>query len=211
MPSAVRELVRDARQTAILDAARNLFSRQGYHKTTVPEIAKAAGASVGLIYYHFDSKADILVAIVEQFHAAGLSALEVSPDITDPRERLDAAVRDLFIAFDRFSKVFVILYKDISSLSHEERQRIFALEEDTVNHLVTLIQGGQQAGVFAADIPNVPLLAANLVGLGHLWALKKTWYFAARLTLAEYIETQLVYLHELLGWQDVVGVALERR
>ena len=201
MSSAVRELVRDARQTAILDAARNLFSRQGYHKTTVPEIARAAGASVGLIYYHFDSKADILVAIVEEFHAFGLAALEGPPDITDPRERLDAAVRDLYIAFDRFSKVFVILYKDISSLRHEERQRIFALEEDTVNHIVTLIQAGQRAGDFAADLPNVPLIAANIVGLGHLWALKKTWYFASRLTLAEYADTQLAYLHELLGWQ----------
>jgi len=198
MTSAIRELVRDARQTAILDAARDLFSRQGYHKTTVPEIAKAAGASVGLIYYHFDSKADILVAIVEEFHAFGLAALEGSPDITDPRERLDAAVRDLYVAFDRFSKVFVILYKDISSLRHEERQRIFALEEDTVNHMVTLIQEGQRAGVFADDLPNVALIAANLVGLGHLWALKKTWYFGSRLTLAGYIDMQLVYLHALL-------------
>lgn len=198
MTSAIREMVRDARQAAILDAARGLFSRQGYHKTTVPEIAKAAGASVGLIYYHFASKADILVAIVEEFHTFGLAALDGHPDITDPRERLDAAVRDLFVAFDRFSQVFVILYKDISSLSHEERQRIFALEEDTVNHVATLIQEGQRTGVFSTDLPNVPLLAANLVGLGHLWALKKTWYFASRLTLADFTETQLLYLHGLL-------------
>ncbi|SRR5579875_556199 len=198
MTSAIREMVRDARQTAILDAARNLFCRQGYHKTSMPEIAKAAGASVGLVYYHFDNKAELLVAIVEEFHAAGLAALEGPQNITDPRERLDTAVRDLFAAFDRFSKVFVILYKDISSLSREERQRIFALEDDTVNHVATLIQEGQQAGVFSVDAPNIPLLAANIVGLGHLWALKKTWYFASRLTLAEYTTTQLQYLHKLL-------------
>ncbi|HLY32195.1 MAG TPA: TetR/AcrR family transcriptional regulator [Ktedonobacterales bacterium] len=199
MTSAIREMARDARQAAILDAARNLFCRKGYHNTSVPEIAKAAGASVGLIYYHFDSKADILVAIVEEFHAAGLAALAGNPDIMDPIERLDAAVRDLFAAFDRFSKVFVILYKDISSLSREERQRIFALEDDTVNHVATLIQEGQQAGIFSAEAPNVPLLAANIVGLGHLWALKKTWYFASRLTLTEYTTAQLLYLHRLLG------------
>jgi AcrR family transcriptional regulator len=198
MTSTIREMVRDARQAAILDAARDLFSRQGYHKTTVPEIARAAGASVGLIYYHFNSKADILVAIVEEFHTFGLAALEGSPDITDPRERLDDAVRDLFAAFDRFSKVFVILYKDISSLSHEERQRIFALEEDTVGHVAALIREGQQAGVFSPDVPDIPLVAANIVGLGHLWALKKTWYFVSRLTLAEYIDAQLLYLHTLL-------------
>lgn len=201
MPATIRALVRDARQAAILEAARDLFSRQGYHKTTMPEIAKAAGVSVGLIYYHFASKADILVAIVETFHAFGLAALEGPPDITEPRARLDAAVRELFVAFDHFSKVFVILYKDLSALSHTERQRIFALEEDTVGHVAALIQAGQQAGQFAPDLPNVPLIAANIVGLGHLWALKKTWYFAARLTLADYTETQLQYLHTLLAWQ----------
>lgn len=190
--------IRDARQATILDAARELFSRQGYHKTTMPEIAKAAGASVGLIYYHFASKADILVAIVQEFHIAGLGALKGSNEIADPAERLDAAVRDLYTVIDQFSKVFVILYKDLSSLSHEERQRIYALEEDTINHVVALIHTGQQSGQFMADIPNVELLAANIVGLGHLWSLKKTWYFASRLTLDDYIADQLRYIHAIL-------------
>jgi AcrR family transcriptional regulator len=192
-------LIRDIRQAAILDAARDLFSRQGYHKTTMPEIAKAAGASVGLIYYHFANKADILVAIVKEFHDAGLAALAGADDATDPAERLDAAVRALYTAFDRFSKVFVILYKDLAALNREERQRIYALEEETVNHVAALIRAGQKAGRFAADIPDISLLAANIVGLGHLWALKKTWYFASRLVLAEYTDTQLRYLHIMLS------------
>lgn len=195
MPS----LIRDIRQAAIVDAARDLFSRQGYHKTTMPEIAKAAGASVGLIYYHFTSKADILVAIVKEFHDAGLAALVGTDDSIDPGARLDAAVRELYTAFDHYSKIFVILYKDLAALSRAERQRIYALEEETVNHVAALIRAGQQAGQFAADIPDTGLLAANIVGLGHLWALKKTWYFAARLTLAQYTATQLRYLHIMLS------------
>jgi AcrR family transcriptional regulator len=190
--------IRDIRQAAILEAARDLFSRQGFHKTTMPEIAKAAGASVGLIYYHFDNKADILVAIVKEFHDSGLMALKGPQDSTDPGKRLDAAIRDLFMEFDRYSKVFVILYKDLPAVSREERQQIYALEEETVHRVVMLIEEGQRAGKFAPDIPNVELLAANIVGLGHLWALKKTWYFASRLTLAEYTNTQLQYLHAML-------------
>jgi AcrR family transcriptional regulator len=197
-------LIHDARREAILEAGRDLFSRQGYHKTTMPEIAKAAGTSVGLIYYHFTSKADILVGIVEEFHAFGLEAFARSHTITDPLERLDVAVRDLYYAVDRFSKLFVILYKDLSALSHEERQRIYDLEEETVNQVITLIENGQRAGKFAANLPNVPLMAANIVGLGNLWALKKTWYFASRLTLDDYISTQLQYLHLMLTGDSVV-------
>jgi TetR/AcrR family transcriptional regulator, cholesterol catabolism regulator len=191
--------IRDIRQAAILDAARDLFSRQGYHKTSMPEIAKAAGASVGLIYYHFAKKADILVAIVKEFHDSGLAALNRTPPSRDPVEHLDAAIRDLFLEFDRYSKVFIILYKDLSSLSREERQPIYDLEEETVNRVAALIVAGQQAGSFSRDIPNVSLLAANIVGLGHLWALKKTWFFASRMSLAEYTSTQLQYLHAMLG------------
>lgn len=200
--------IHDIRQAAILDAARNLFSRQGYHKTTMPEIAKAAGSSVGLIYYHFASKGDILVAIVKEFHDTVLAALAGPLDGSDPVERLDTAIRDLYLEFDRNSKVFVILYKDLSSLSRAERQRIYALEDETVNHVVALIEDGQRTGRFAADIPNISLLAENIVGLGHLWALKKTWYFASRLTLAEYTSTQLQYLHAMLTTQRTNGVAV---
>lgn len=200
--------IRDIRQAAILDAARNLFSRQGYHKTTMPEIAKAAGASVGLIYYHFASKADILVAIVKEFHDTCLAALAGPLNSNDPVERLDTAIRDLYLEFDRYSKVFVILYKDLSELSREERQRIYALEEETVNHVVALIEDCQRAGRFAQGIPHVSLLASNIVGLGHLWALKKTWYFASRLTLAEYTHTQVKYLHAMLAMQSSSSVAV---
>ncbi|MGZ3637364.1 MAG: TetR/AcrR family transcriptional regulator [Ktedonobacterales bacterium] len=197
----------DIRQAAILDAARDLFSRQGYHKTTVPEIAKAAGASVGLIYYHFASKADILAAIVKECHDSVLAALAGSPGSSDPIERLDTAIRDLYLEFDRNSKVFVILYKDLSSLHREERQRIYALEEETVHHVDALIRHGQRTGRFASDLPDVSLLAANIVGLGHMWALKKTWYFRSRLTLAAYTNTQLRYLHTMLLKQGSNSVA----
>lgn len=193
---------RDTRQSAILEAARDLFSRQGYHRTTMPEIARAAGASVGLIYYHFPSKEAILLAVVQEFHAQGQEAFQEPNDQMDPFERLDTAIRDLYTAIDRFSKVFVILYKDLSSLAREERKRIYALEEENVNHVIAFIEAGQRMGRFTPDIPNVPLLAANIIGLGHLWALKKTWYFASRTTLTEYIDTQLAYIHTLLARKE---------
>ncbi|MFK7800532.1 MAG: TetR/AcrR family transcriptional regulator [Anaerolineae bacterium] len=44
------------RETRILDAAANLFVHYGYDKTTVSDIAKAAGVSKGAIYLHYDSK-----------------------------------------------------------------------------------------------------------------------------------------------------------
>jgi AcrR family transcriptional regulator len=56
----------DARRRHLLTTARNLFVEQGFHRTGVAQIAEASGIKVGQIYRDFDSKEDIIAAIVEQ-------------------------------------------------------------------------------------------------------------------------------------------------
>lgn len=52
------------REQRILDAAAELFTRYGYDKTTVDEIAHAAGVSKGAIYLHFKSKEALFEALI---------------------------------------------------------------------------------------------------------------------------------------------------
>lgn len=56
---------------AILDAASRLFFERGLQRTTIDEIAEAAGVSVGSVYVHFGSKEGLYLALVE--HAVELS------------------------------------------------------------------------------------------------------------------------------------------
>jgi AcrR family transcriptional regulator len=56
---------RDAR-AAILDATITLVARQGFARTSLDEIAAAAGVSRGAIYWHFKGKDDLLAAIVTE-------------------------------------------------------------------------------------------------------------------------------------------------
>src|SRR3982751_221809 len=51
------------RRQLILDTARNLFVRNGFHGTGVAQIADASGVKVGQIYRDFSSKEDIIAAI----------------------------------------------------------------------------------------------------------------------------------------------------
>ena len=53
-------------QEAILEAARLLFLRQGYHATGMREIAHDAGISLGAVYNHFISKEEILREILDE-------------------------------------------------------------------------------------------------------------------------------------------------
>src|SRR5215469_11058149 len=144
---------RDERQQAILAAARDLFSRQGYHGTAMPQIARAADVSVGLIYHIFASKEEILAAIVEDTHAVHLEVFDTCAEIADPLDRFDAVVRGLYTTMDRSSKLLIILYRDISAVNRATRHRILAYERETAARIAALIEEGQHAGVFRRDIP----------------------------------------------------------
>jgi AcrR family transcriptional regulator len=56
------EVAAEAR-TRILDAAAEAFTHNGFANTTIDDIARDVGATKGLVYYHFRSKFDILLAV----------------------------------------------------------------------------------------------------------------------------------------------------
>lgn len=62
-----QEAKSDAAQTAVLDAALELFSTQGYRATTLRQIAERADNSVGNVYHHFESKLAIYERLIERY------------------------------------------------------------------------------------------------------------------------------------------------
>jgi len=59
----------------ILDIALELFTEQGYEKTSLRQIAERLGFSKAAIYYHFASKEDILIELHLRLHEFGRGAL----------------------------------------------------------------------------------------------------------------------------------------
>jgi TetR/AcrR family transcriptional regulator len=77
-PAVSRQQQRKARTSgSIIEAARDRFLQQGYHRTTVEEIAADAEVSVGSIYVHFGSKEGIYAALLQQ-------AMEIEKTYTWP-------------------------------------------------------------------------------------------------------------------------------
>lgn len=60
--SVLQELTREM----IMEAARNLFVKNGYQHVSMRQIAKELGYSHGALYYHFENKAELFYALVEQ-------------------------------------------------------------------------------------------------------------------------------------------------
>jgi AcrR family transcriptional regulator len=82
----------DNRRAQLLDAAARLFRERGYHATSMRDIAKAVGMLSGSIYYHFDSKEEMLLAVYEEGKRRVADAVDAAVNAeTDPWRRLEAA------------------------------------------------------------------------------------------------------------------------
>lgn len=66
------------RHAQILDAAERLFHHYGPVKTTVAEIAREAGISVGSVYLHFSSKDAIWIELSHRRHESVLTAMRAA-------------------------------------------------------------------------------------------------------------------------------------
>ena len=76
-------------RTQILDAALRLFSERGFARTSVRDIAQAAGITDAAIYYHFASKRDLFEALIEERgFTAALASLETAEVNIAPDEAL---------------------------------------------------------------------------------------------------------------------------
>jgi AcrR family transcriptional regulator len=64
-----REESRAQTRARLLDGARAVFARRGYHAATVDEVAAQAGFTTGALYSNFKGKEDLFLAVVEDMIA----------------------------------------------------------------------------------------------------------------------------------------------
>ena len=79
-------------RSSIVAAALELFAKKGFSATTTDAIAKAAGVSKGLIFVHFPTKQDLLIAIIDEEMERLFPQGEERNDQRTPREKLTSLI-----------------------------------------------------------------------------------------------------------------------
>ena len=87
---------RAARRAEMVAAARRCFARDGFHQTSMPDIAAEAGLSAGAFYRYFPSKDDIVFEVAQQAFATVFGPVDDLLDAEGP-----VAVADLVEAMTR--------------------------------------------------------------------------------------------------------------
>lgn len=73
---SARKLDRATRRAQILDAATAVFAEKGFYGATMDDIVAATGLSKGGLYWHFKSKDEIIIALMETFFNQEMDDLE---------------------------------------------------------------------------------------------------------------------------------------
>jgi AcrR family transcriptional regulator len=103
--AGLRERQKVAREKRILESASMLFKRDGYDKTRMEDIADLAEVSTGTTYNYYQSKADILIAVVsmevEEILIVGERLIE------GPLSSVDEALNALIGVYYEHSQVYL--------------------------------------------------------------------------------------------------------
>ncbi len=77
----------------LIERAFRLFSKHGFDKVSLDEIAADAGVTKGSLYWHFSSKKEVILEACDLYYRLWRERIrEETAGISDPRERLRAAV-----------------------------------------------------------------------------------------------------------------------
>jgi len=91
------------RRGELLEAARRVFERDGYHGTTVSAVVQVAGLSQGAFYLYFADKKGIFAALQDEMATLLRRRIYwVTRDVPDPRQRLEAGLRAYFEFYDEY-------------------------------------------------------------------------------------------------------------
>jgi AcrR family transcriptional regulator len=165
------------RRDLILDAAMTLFAEKGFDGATVADIAQASELAKGSLYQIFQSKEEIIAAIInrkiDRMSDSLSESLSINGSPTDIIRRIIANSLEDIWENRKFARIFFHEMKGFHwrgdpGLPDMVHERVF----DTLKKIEQVISKGQQNGEFRSDISSATLLAALhgfLNGVIFMW------------------------------------------
>jgi len=163
----------EARREQILNGAARVFSKKGYHASTVDEIAKELGLTKASIYYYVSDKSGLLYQLYKRAMTMLLesqAAIMARPD--PPDAKLAAMIEEYVRIVGGATAMYsVVVLREHHALPPRKRKEIIAMRDQYERAYQQCIQEGIEQGIFEAQ----DVKMASYVVLGALnWI--PSWY-----------------------------------
>lgn len=138
------------RKAEILEAAKEIFAERGVKQTTVRQIGAKAGILSGSLYHHFESKLDIVDAILSDFCSEVLAGYRSIARGDDPApDRLRKMIRYAFNLIPHHSAAVVIILNDSQDLLGDPRFRYLVdFNTEVERRWIEVFREGMRTGAF---------------------------------------------------------------
>jgi AcrR family transcriptional regulator len=104
-------LPREERRRQLLDAAQQVFVENGYHDTSMDDIAVAAAVSKPVLYQHFPGKHELFLDLMDTQLTLLQDALsDALGSTTDNKERVRATIKACFQFVDREDRAYRLIF-----------------------------------------------------------------------------------------------------
>ena len=185
----------------LLDAAADVFARQGFHGSTIDEIAKAAGFTKGAVYSNFTSKDDLFLALlddrIERQFAIVTEVLETgSHEQVEQRPRMrDLIQAATFFANESWQTLYLefVLY---SRRHPEAAEKLAARAERERAFVVQLIESELTA---LGGTPKYPIREQATISLALFEGLGMARLIDPRSMTGTTLDTVLALLYDAWG------------
>jgi len=151
---------KDEVRSRIINVASKIFTRFGYKKTTMEEIAMATKKGKSSIYYYFSSKEDIFRAVVEkEAEELKLELSDAVAKIEDPIEQLKTYLLFRMHKLKTLTNFYAALKSDyLAHLEFIENIRK-QYDRDEINLVKRILKTGMERGEFIIDDPELAAVA----------------------------------------------------
>jgi TetR/AcrR family transcriptional regulator, cholesterol catabolism regulator len=153
------------RKTEILRAASNLFVNQGYHGSSLAEIATAVGMLKGSLYHHIESKEDLLTEII-------LDAIASAEANLDCTVKMGNGVENILTSHMRYLSCnpgLAVLLREAVHLPRLRRNTISRKLEAYEERMGDIVKNGQRNGLIAGGDPQLIVRLLMVACTQPLW------------------------------------------
>jgi len=151
--------------STLLDTAAALFSKKGYHLTSTREIAAQLGINKASLYYHIETKEDLLYDICKTALTKIREDVETAlKDAPNPLKRVEVLIRTHIESMLREYERHSAALTEMSCLSTERLAEVTVLRDSYERLARSVLAEAQTAGTLREDVP-VKYLCLALLGL----------------------------------------------
>jgi AcrR family transcriptional regulator len=160
-------LAAEGTRRRILEGAVRLFATQGFHGSSMRELAKLVELQASALYVHFPSKEHVLAELVRAGHEAHQQAIRAAmlEAGTDPVAQLSALVRVNVRLHATHPHLAIVVNSEMGALSPDLAAPGLALRKQSAALLLEVVERGVARGDFSARHTGVVVAAIGAMGL----------------------------------------------